>query len=205
MKNVNTIINAVLGVAVAILFGLYFSNRGGDKGKETVAVAKDSVVTLPVAYVNVDSLLNGYQFSRDLNEQVLRKSESAQATINQQARALEAEAAEFQRKLQNNAFFDRERAEKEQMRILKKREDFERLNQKLTLELQEKQLETNRILRDTIMAQIRLFNESHKYQIIYSNTLNDNILLADEKYDITAELIDFLNKRYTPATEGAEN
>lgn len=204
MKNLNTIFNVVLAVAVIILFALFFSNKGESKGNANVASATDSVMTLPVAYVNVDSLLSGYQFSRDLNEQVLRKSESAQATLNQQARALEAEAAEFQRKLQNNAFFDRERAEKEQMRILKKREDFERLNQKLTLELQEKQLEMNRILRDTIMSQVKLFNEIHKYQIIYSNTLSDNILLADQKYDITAELIEFLNKRYVPAEEAAQ-
>ncbi|KGN79719.1 OmpH family outer membrane protein [Porphyromonas cangingivalis] len=201
MKNLNTIINVVLAVAVLVLFILFFSNKGENKGHANISSSTDSVVTLPVAYVNVDSLLSGYEFSRDLNEQVLRKSESAQATLNQQARALEAEAAEFQRKLQNNAFFDRERAEKEQMRILKKREDFERLNQKLTLELQEKQLEMNRILRDTIMSQVKLFNEIHKYQIIYSNTLSDNILLADEKYDITAELIEFLNKRYVPTEE----
>ena len=201
MKNLNTIINVVLAVAVIVLFILFFSNKGESKGHTGIASSTDSVVTLPVAYVNVDSLLSGYQFSRDLNEQVLRKSESAQATLNQQARALEAEAAEFQRKLQNNAFFDRERAEKEQMRILKKREDFERLSQKLTIELQEKQLEMNRILRDTIMSQVKLFNEIHKYQIIYSNTLSDNILLADQKYDITAELIEFLNKRYVPAEE----
>lgn len=203
MKNLNTIINVILAVAVIVLFALFFSSKSENKAQTDVASTAETAVTLPVAYVNVDSLLNGYQFSRDLNEQVLRKTESAQATLNQQARALEAEAAEFQRKLQNNAFFDRERAEKEQMRILKKREDFERLNQKLTMELQEKQLETNRILRDTIMAQVKLFNETHKYQIIYSNTMNDNILLADQKYDITAELVDFLNKRYVPAGESA--
>ncbi|MDO4770806.1 OmpH family outer membrane protein [Porphyromonas sp.] len=200
MKNFNTIINVVMAVAVIVLFVLFFSSKSKDSAPANAVPVTDSVMRLPVAYVNIDSLLTNYQFSRDLNEQILRKSESAQATLNQQARALEAEAAEFQRKLQNNAFFDRERAEKEQMRILKKREDFERLNQKLTMELSQRQLEMNNILKDTLMSQIKLFNDIHKFQIIYSNTMNDNILLADKAYDVTNELVDFLNKRYTPST-----
>lgn len=204
MKNLNTILNIVLSIAVIILFILFFSNKSSNEATTTKPSSTDSMAVLPIAYVNVDSLLLNYYFSRDLNEQILRKTESAQATINQQGRALEAEVAEFQRKLQNNAFFDRERAEKEQQRIMKKQEDLQKLNQRLTLELQQKQEETNRILRDTIMAQLKSFNEIHKYQIILSNAMSDNILLADKVYDITNEVVTYLNKKYVPSIAAAE-
>ncbi len=204
MKNLNTILNIVLSIAVIILFILFFSNKSSNEATTTKPSSTDSMAVLPIAYVNVDSLLLNYYFSRDLNEQILRKTESAQATINQQGRALEAEVAEFQRKLQNNAFFDRERAEKEQQRIMKKQEDLQKLNQRLTLELQQKQEETNRILRDTIMAQLKSFNEIHKYQIILSNAMSDNILLADKVYDITNEVVTYLNKKYVPSIAATE-
>lgn len=198
MKNLNTILNVVLLVAVAVLFGLYFNLKGDTTKPATPLATADSVAVMPIAYVNVDSLLTNYYYSRDLNEQILRKTESAQATLNQQGRALEAEMAEFQRKLQNNAFFDRERAEKEQQRIVKKQEEFQQLNQRLTMELAEKQEEINKTLRDNIMEQIRKYNEVHKYQIIFSNAMNDNILYADKVYDITNDLVEYLNKQYVP-------
>ena len=44
------------------------------------------------------------------------------------------------------------------------------------------------------------FNKDKGYQIIYSNTGSDNILFADDKYDITKEVTEFLNKKYGPAT-----
>jgi len=62
------------------------------------------------------------------------------------------------------------------------------------------QQKLNEQLRDTVVAQLKVFNKDKGYQIIYSNTLGDNILLANDIYDITAEVLDYLNKNYsTPA------
>lgn len=204
MKNTNLTLNIIFAIAIVALFILHFTSRKSSDVVRTGIVSTDSVAVLPVAYVNVDSLLSNYYFSRDLNEQMLRKTETAQATINQQGRALEADMKEFQRKVENNAFFDRARAEKEQQRILKRQQDFQQLNQKLTLELQKKQEETNRILRDTIMSQLKSFNAERHYQIIFSNAMNDNILYAEDAYDITNELVTYLNKKYVPAIKEAE-
>lgn len=201
MKSTNTIFQIVLSVAVVVLFILHFTTRKGDLDSSQKVTSCDTLSRLPLAYINVDSLLSKYAFSRNLNEQMLRQTESAQATLNQQGRALEAEMAEFKRKVDNNAFFDPERAKKEQERILKKQQSFQELNQRLTLELQQKQDETNRMLRDTIMSQMQAFNALHKYHMIFSNAMNDNILFANDTYDITNEFVEFLNKRYIPSTQ----
>jgi outer membrane protein len=55
-------------------------------------------------------------------------------------------------------------------------------------------------LADTVKVRLVEFNKDKGYQIIYSNTGADNILFADEKYDITKEVTEFLNKKYGPAT-----
>ena len=44
---------------------------------------------------------------------------------------------------------------------------------------------------------MKVYNKEKGYQVIFSNTAEDNILLAGDAYDITNELIDLLNKSYS--------
>ena len=198
MKNVNYVINGVLAVAVVILFIMQFS------GKKESAVTKASasgesgeVSVLPIAYVNVDSLLINYNYFKDLNEQLLKKEENSRANVNQQARSLQTEVQEFYRKAENNAFLTRERMQQEQERLMKKEQELKDLDAKLTQELLVERQKLNEQLRDTIISTLKVYNKDKDYQMIFSNTAEDNILLAGDAYDITNELIDMLNKSYS--------
>ena len=188
----------VAGVA-ALMLGLQ-SCTPKESQSSAAVVTNDSAASadrLAVAYVNLDSLLTNYQYSKDLQDEFMRKAESKQATINQQGKALEADMAEFQRKVENNAFFDADRARREQERILKRQQDFQALSQKLSMEMQEDQLKMNTALSDTIRSLIKVYNETQgHYRMIFSNTMGDNLLYADEVYDITKEVTEFLNGRY---------
>ena len=200
MKNINYIINGVLAVAVVILFVMQFSDKKETRNVRPVASGENLTGTLPVAYVNVDSLLENYNYAKDLNEIILKKSENSRASVNQKATSLRSEMQEFQRKIENNAFLTRERAEQEQQRLLQKQQELQELDARLSQELMNEQQKLNEQLRDTVVAQLKVFNKDKGYQIIYSNTLGDNILLANDIYDITAEVLDSLNKNYsTPA------
>ena len=114
MKNINYVINGVLAVAVVILYIMQFSGKKESSVTRTFASAGDTTALLPIAYVNVDSLLLNYNYSKDLNEIILKKQENSRANITQKARSLQGEMQDFQRKVENNAFLTRERAEQEQ-------------------------------------------------------------------------------------------
>ena len=116
MKNINYVINGVLAVAVVILYIMQFSGKKESSVTRTFASAGDTTALLPIAYVNVDSLLLNYNYSKDLNEIILKKQENSRANITQKARSLQGEMQDFQRKVENNAFLTRERAEQEQQR-----------------------------------------------------------------------------------------
>ena len=203
MKNsYSYVINGVLAVAVIALFILHFTSKNGQGssiGKD-LKFTNDSSITLPVAYVNVDSLLQNYNFAKDLNESLMRKEENSRAALNQKEREFNVAAQEFQRKVQNNAFLSQDRAQQEQQRILKMQEDYQTTAQRLTQEFALEQQKLNLQLNDTIKIQLADFNATKGYQIIYSNTSSDNILYAKEKYDITNEVIEFLNRKYGPMT-----
>lgn len=195
-KNISIILNAVLLVAVIILFFLVLGNRQGKK-IDNIAQKSDSTTTtnLPIAYVNIDSLLINYTFSKNANEALISKQESSRATLNSRARTLQSEMDEFNRKLENNAFLSRERAEDAQKSILKKQQDLQQLEGNLTKQLVEQQEKMTNQLRDTINAFFKEYNKNGKYEMIISNTANDNILYSKEVYDITAEVIKALNAR----------
>lgn len=201
-------IGGVLAVAIIILYILHFtsgSGKNGSTGKIFDSLNNDSSLTMPIAYVNIDSLLINYNFAKDLNEALMRKEESSRASLVQKERQFESAAREFQRKIQNNAFLSQERAEQEQQRILKMQQEYQEMAERLAHEFAIEQDKLNFEMEDTIKVQIREFNKSHGYQLILSNRGTSNILMANEMYDITKDVTNYLNKKYGPATSAGDS
>ncbi len=197
MKNINYIINGILAIAVIILFAMQFSSKR--IGNSYAGAPCDStMMRLPVAYVNVDSLLHGYNFSKDMNEVLLRKAENTRANLNQKANRFQAEYMEFQKKVENNAFLTRERMEQEGMRLQRKQQELQQESEKMQMDLAREQQKMNEQLKDTIVSNLKIYNQSKKYQLILTG---ETVLYGEKNYDITGEVIEFLNSRYTPNSE----
>lgn len=195
MNKIQIVVDVVLVAAVVALFAIFFSRKPANGAAEPVAAAV-SGEALPIAYLNVDSLLTNYAFAQDASERLMQKQEDARLKLNTKARSLQNEMADFQRKLDNNAFLSRDRAEKEQQRLIKKQQDLQELEAKLTEDIMLENQTLNMQLADTLTQFLQTFNADGRYQIILSNTAKDNILMAADQYDITNEVIAGLNKRY---------
>ena len=206
-EKIHYAIEAVLAVAVVILFVFQFS--GNKKPSNANAVVSEgqapSGVVMPIAYIDVDSLMSNYTYSVDLNEQITKKYENLRANFTERARKLQTEVAEFQRKYETGSFLSAERAQSEAQRLQKKEEDLQQLQVQMGEEFDTERYRINEQLRNTIITQLREFNQDKGYQFVYGK-MNDNILYADDAYNITAEVIDFLNKKYaaSPVTKPAE-
>lgn len=196
MKNLSYVINGVLAVAIIILFILFFTSKNSPAGSTSVKFESDTTLTLPIAYVNVDSIWTNYEFAKNAREILLRKSESSNATLNAKRKQIESEQAEFNRKLQNNAFFPQERAEQEMQRIQKMGADFQQLAGRLEEELAQEQMKMNSQFADSVRTCVLEYNKTANYHIILTNSGYDNVLYAKEKYNITDKVIDLLNKRH---------
>ncbi|MEI6752494.1 MAG: OmpH family outer membrane protein [Paludibacter sp.] len=196
MKNISFITCTALAMCVIVLFSS--CNKKAIKTDEVASSTKNTTsnIKLPIAYINVDSLLIHYQFAKDANESLIRKQEDSRLKINTMARQLQGEMADFQRKLENNAFLSRDRAQQEQTRLQKKQQDLQEMDANLSKQLVQIQQKLNEQLRDTINKFLKDFNKDKKYGLIFSNTSNDNILFADKSYDITEEVTKILNERF---------
>ena len=155
----------------------------------------DSSVTLPVAYVNVDSLLMNYNFAKDLNEALMRTEESSRASLTQKERQLNAAAQEFQRKLQNNAFLSQERAEQEQQRILRMQQEYQQMAERLGQEFALEQQKLNMELSDTVKCLVGI-QQDKAIRSSTANTCSDNILFSDDQIRYYQRSDEFLNQKY---------
>lgn len=196
MNKTQIVVDSILAVAVIALFTLFFTRKPAEKA---VALAENVVVAdsnLPIAYLNLDSVLTQYQFAIEASDKLMTKQEDARLKLNTKARTLQSEAADFQRKLDNGAFMSRDRAEQKQQELLKKQNDLQELEAKLTNDIMLENQKLNMQLADTINNFLREFNADGRYQVIFANAGKDNILQAADGYDITAEVVEALNTRY---------
>ena len=194
MKNYLLISNIVLTIAVIVLLILMiFPKKSTKSALETTPTDTELEETLPIAYVNIDSLLLNYNLYKKLSEELLQQEEKSRGKVTQQAVSLQKEMAEFQKKVENQAFLNAERAQAEQSRLLKQQQELQDLDARLTKELMSKQQKMNEQLKASIDSIILEFNKDNKYHLILSNTSNDNILYGNKAYNITNEILKLMN------------
>lgn len=199
MKNTSIVLNAILFVAVIVLFFLVLSDGSSSEEDADKQTTKEQVQDYPIAYINTDSLLMNYEYAQHLNEELLKKEESSRADFNERARVFQDDMRSFQRKVQNNAFLSLERAQQEERRLRQKEQELQDLNTRLSNELMRQQDQMNRELRDTITALLEEYTKKHPLKLVLSNTMGDNVLYANEALNITDEVVAILNERYEKA------
>lgn len=207
MKCNSLVINGIVTL-LAVLTVLSFSScdnaskEKADKGSETATEGEANNVNLPIAYVNIDSLLINYDYAKDVNEKLNKKAEDIRLKINQMQKKLESDMTEFQRKIQNNAFLSEERAQQEYARLQKQEMDLQTSAQKLQNEWGMEQQKENMQIADSVRNAVKILNaKDKKYQMIFNMRELDNIIMADPKYDITQDILLLLNTRYKAATK----
>ena len=200
MKNSNYIINGILLVAIIVLFILHFTTKGANsKGTEISDSVKDSIGNrLPLAYVRTDSLLSNYKFYNDLSEEMMRKRDDKMLIYKRQEDKFQKEVLDFREKVEKNAFYSTERAQQENNRLTRLGQELEKTGAAIEQELSIEVMKMQQQLNDTIKEALKEFNIPKKYEMIFSNVGTDNILYAEDAYDITIEVIEFLNARYVP-------
>ena len=169
-------------ITAVVALSLLMVQCGNKQAAPNQSVSDDTTISsyrdkLPIAYINVDSLLSKYNYAKDLNEKMINKQENARASINEKARQLKKEQDDFQRKYQKAADLQ---------------EYAQRLENENMLEQQKMLMQMN----DSINLFIKEYNKEKKYEAIFNNA---STLYINPQYDITNEVVELLNKRYTSA------
>ena len=207
MNKISIIVESILAAGIVALFILFFTVTPGSKKAANQEVEAAGEL-LPIAVINTDSILKNYTLAIEASDKLMSRYEESTVKLDTKAKSLQKEAEtfqrevlDFQRKLEANAFLSRERAESEQARLQKKeqqlmskQQDLENLRQKLSADFMNEQAALTQQLQDSVQAYLREFNADGHYHLV----LNDAVLMNKVAgYDITNEVIEALNARYT--------
>ncbi len=195
---------ATFALASMVVMGVTSCDKSKQQADDNKpAAAQPTASPTKIAFVEVDSIMSQYKFCKDFSLILQKKGQNIQNTLASKQQQLEAAAANFQQKLQQNAY-TREEAERIQLSLQKQNNDLQQLNQRLSSEFQTETEKYNNALRDSIQHFLAKYNKDKKYGLILSKA-GDNILYADKAYDITNEVVAGLNKAYkvAPKTEKA--
>lgn len=193
---------SAVAVAVAAMAMTACNNSQPKMDEQPVAAQADGN-GVKIAYVEVDSLMSQYQFAKDYTAILQKKGNNARNTLNQKGQQLQAAAANFQQKLQNNGFASREQAESQQAAIQRQQQGLQELQDRLAQELDAETAKYNEALRDSLNHFLKEYNKVKKFDLILSKA-GDNILYASKAYDITNDVINGLNKCYKGGVKDAK-
>ena len=201
MKKLSLVLNAVLIVAVGVLFYLHFSSEKiADVRKPSASNVQPMAPDGSIVYINIDSLLSSYTYFEDMQNDFADKQAELEAELNLRSRQYEASAIDAQNKVQKGLVTRREAAELEQQ-LMAEQQSLLQLRDELTMQLSEEEQVSNRRLINKIMEYLEEYNKQYNYQFIFSNSFGDNVLFANQQLDITGSVLAGLNDAYQKEKE----
>ena len=201
MKNISIILNVVLIIAVTLLYIDRFSGKDKDKNNvKTEATASEKAV---VAYVNIDSLLNGYDYYNDKQTEFLKEQQKQEAKLNSKGKALERKAMEFQNKVQKGLVTSSQ-AQQMQNQLMREQQNLMQLKDQISMDIMTRQQQTLQDIYQKIVAAIKDYNKDGKYKMVLGNTGGQDVLVADSALNITEIIVDKLNEEYQAEQNGKE-
>lgn len=206
MNKISVALNAVLLVAVAVLFYLYFSlnsklNPVTEGTTETVKTTP-KLITDPsklanakIAYINIDSLNAKYQFITDKSQEINKRQMALENTLNSMYGKFQQEVADLQQAAQAGLRSEAE-LKKEEERLQIKQQDIANKEKQLQM-LGEEVAQTQANMLQSVSKFIEKYN-NNKFDYILAYTSNNisSVLFAKSDLEITNEIVDGLNKEY---------
>ena len=94
----------VLTITAATLAALSSCNQSAPKVDAKSDTPQKVPASLKIAYVEVDSIMSQYKFCKDYSLILQRKGQNIKSTLAAKQQQLQAAAANFQQKMQQNAY-----------------------------------------------------------------------------------------------------
>lgn len=189
-------------LGIAIVAGATSCNQNDSKTATTKSDSTSNTTKNQekIVYVNADTLSEKYVYFKDVKEKLEGKAKKAQENLQSKGQAFQRELAEAEQKAATMSASERQATEE---RLARKQQELAQLNQNASASLaQDEQTEFNAVYTSiTDYLKKHAQDKGYQYVLTYSKT-NPAVVYADEKLDITKEVIDALNKEYS-ATKGA--
>jgi len=182
------------GFGLALVAGLVSCNQKETKQTTdtTKTVVKDKAAT--IVYVNSDSLLNNYEYFKEIKGKFETKSKKAEADLKNKGAAFQREVAAYQQGAQTMSADQRAQTEE---RLARKQQELQTYQQNAGSALANEEATENEKLYDKVAEYLKKHAKDKGYKMVLTYSKgNSAILFADESLDVTKDVIAGLNTAY---------
>ncbi len=184
-----------LALAVAAVSCNQKANTGTASSKDsTAATTTTDTKEEKIVYINSDTLSEKYEYFKDIRAKLEAKVKKAQSDLQSKGQAFQREVADFQQKAATMSASERQATEE---KLSRKQQELGRLDQNASASIQQDESTEFNNVYNAITEYLKKHAEDNGYTLVltYSKS-NPTVLYADSKLDITADVIDALNKEY---------
>ncbi|MFD2288622.1 OmpH family outer membrane protein [Pedobacter petrophilus] len=163
--------------------------------KKTDSTTAAVSVNEKIVFVNQDSLLNKYEYYKDLRTKFETKTKNAQADLQSKQQAYQREVTQYQQSAGTLSADQRKTTEE---RLGRKGQELQAYQQNAGGALQNEQAVETEKLYDKVAGYLKTYSKEKGYKMVLTFSKgNSAILFADESLDITSEVIKGLNAEYS--------
>lgn len=148
-----------------------------------------------IAYVYVDSLVNGYDLFNDETTKLMAKSQQYEQELNSKAKSIERRAMELQQNFEKKLVTPT-RAQEIQQQLGIEQQKLMQLRDQHSMELADDQAQIMNRVGDSIKNYIKEYNSDGHLKMVISTQGSSTLLYADPSLDITNDILKALNNRY---------
>jgi outer membrane protein len=192
MKNISTILSILALVLIAVLFYLHFS-QGAVPKKAPVTADKNASNNFAIAYFDIDSLQEHYEYFKDVSGDIKKKENAMNAELNDLTNKYQRTIRKWQEKGNNITQTEGEQAQRE-VGLLQ--QQYQQRKGELEQEMQKLQVDRMTELRKQVEEFLKEYNKSKRFSYILSYEPGFIIYYKDPAYNITGDLIAGLNMQY---------
>lgn len=195
MKNASSVLSILAFVGVLILLGFQFAGKKKSSASSDPGSQKKEGATMRIAYVDIDSFESNYDYLKTKKEEFTKKQAEMQKELERSARQYQNNVEAFQRKIKSGNISQSE-GEATERQLIQMQQSLQLREQALTEQLLKEKDAFNEKLHDELNGFLETYNREKGYDFILSySELSSLILYANEKYNITQDVINGMNEK----------
>lgn len=189
------IIDAVLVVAVIVLYILYFFFPKTTSHRPSQNVVNTEPRSGEIIYINIDSVNANYELVDILTKDIEAEMSKQEAVFQNRQAALERKAAQFQQNYQAG-ILTQVQIENAQQQLMQESETLKEDYARVMGDLEARQAAALKQIADSVINATKRINAERNASYVFSYQYGGQLIDADPAKDVTNELLEMLNEPF---------
>jgi outer membrane protein len=201
------LIFSLLGIQTILIVFLLFKVMGTADEQNldaetpgSTAVEEDSTAStaLRVAYINNDTLIAGYAYQQELRESLENQARLLDADLQKRTKVFEENYTLLEQEAPN---MSPEELQYAQADLMQRQQELIQYRDARAQELAEEEARLTNELLDDLNAVLKELKKEQGIDFIFSLSPTSSLLMANDRYDMTQQVVSRLNENYAARKE----